>query len=521
MQRTRCAPHRATRRRKARRRRASPSSGARSRRADALHDRLPADPRMGFPHPAAAAARAAIRPRGHDVLFAKHSFGDALAARIVEPGIDEVELARHARDESVSRSPVATTTASAWPMRCWRISPSVGTGRFVCRRAAPVLVGGGRAPARSLAAATSSTTAWTCMPDSRRTPPRRWRTRSGCSRPPIWSCAPRSSCSSTRRRTRKRTALVRNGVDYERLRARTAPPIASPAQPLTIGYYGAIADWFDSDLVAAIARLRPRLADRADRQHVVGRHGTARGIAERRADRREAVHRASVADRRLALLHHPVPAHAAHRGDESGEGLRDARGRESRSSVSGFPELAPMREAGLLALAEGARGIRRGDRGAGRRRRRRCPRCTARVCRRRTPGRRGPTSIAAAVDALEPEVSIIVVTYNNRDLNELCLASLFDDTEYAELRGHRRRQRVEGRHARPACASSQQREPRLRIRAESGQQGLCGREQPGRRDRARPLSVLPQQRHGRPRCMAADAGRASARGMRTSASSGR
>ncbi len=35
----------------------------------------------------------------------------------------------------------------------------------------------------------------------------------------------------------------------------------------------------------------------------------------------------------------------------------------------GLPELAPMSEAGLLALAEGARGVRCGDRGAGCRRR--------------------------------------------------------------------------------------------------------------------------------------------------------
>ena len=52
-----------------------------------------------------------------------------------------------------------------------------------------------------------------------------------------------------------RAVLVRNGVDYEHF-ARVAARGHGTA--VTIGYYGAIADWFDSDLVAGIARLRPQ-----------------------------------------------------------------------------------------------------------------------------------------------------------------------------------------------------------------------------------------------------------------------
>src|SRR5439155_17700456 len=42
-------------------------------------------------------------------------------------------------------------------------------------------------------------------------------------------------------------------------------------------------------------------------------------------------------------------------------------------------------------------------------------------------------AIVAAIDAALPQVSIIVVTYNNRELNKLCLASIFDDTDYPDF----------------------------------------------------------------------------------------
>lgn len=53
---------------------------------------------------------------------------------------------------------------------------------------------------------------------------------------------------------------VPNGADFEHFRFPAAPPpaeVASLPRPL-IGYYGAIADWFDSELVAALAAARPQ-----------------------------------------------------------------------------------------------------------------------------------------------------------------------------------------------------------------------------------------------------------------------
>ena len=50
--------------------------------------------------------------------------------------------------------------------------------------------------------------------------------------------------------------LIRNAADVDHFGG-VPPPSAEPGRPLTVGYYGAIADWFDSDLVAETARTRP------------------------------------------------------------------------------------------------------------------------------------------------------------------------------------------------------------------------------------------------------------------------
>ncbi len=53
-------------------------------------------------------------------------------------------------------------------------------------------------------------------------------------------------------------ALIRNGVDYEHFaKISTASPFHTHGGRPLIGYYGAIADWFDVDLVAELARRHP------------------------------------------------------------------------------------------------------------------------------------------------------------------------------------------------------------------------------------------------------------------------
>jgi hypothetical protein len=63
-----------------------------------------------------------------------------------------------------------------------------------------------------------------------------------------------SRLESAARRHNPHVMLVRNGCDYDHFARVTSKPNTS--RPV-IGYYGAIAEWFDSDLVAALALRRP------------------------------------------------------------------------------------------------------------------------------------------------------------------------------------------------------------------------------------------------------------------------
>ncbi|MEO6025810.1 MAG: glycosyltransferase [Candidatus Binatia bacterium] len=54
----------------------------------------------------------------------------------------------------------------------------------------------------------------------------------------------------------ERTMLLRNACDYEHFATTPRSPADRGPRPV-IGYYGAIADWFDSDLVADLAERRP------------------------------------------------------------------------------------------------------------------------------------------------------------------------------------------------------------------------------------------------------------------------
>ena len=54
----------------------------------------------------------------------------------------------------------------------------------------------------------------------------------------------------------RRATLIRNACEYEHFGRDDDRPPLRPDNP-TIGYYGAIAEWFDSNLVAKLAALRP------------------------------------------------------------------------------------------------------------------------------------------------------------------------------------------------------------------------------------------------------------------------
>ena len=90
------------------------------------------------------------------------------------------------------------------------------------------------------------------------------RPRIGWSPSPTWSWPARDLLYGVSGRRARASMLVRNACEYEHFfegdgRSREA------SGPVRIGYYGAIAEWFDGALVAEPGRAPPRLAIRPDR----------------------------------------------------------------------------------------------------------------------------------------------------------------------------------------------------------------------------------------------------------------
>lgn len=56
----------------------------------------------------------------------------------------------------------------------------------------------------------------------------------------------------------RRLALVRNAADFEHFAAPAARPEGPPPGPPVVGYFGALAEWFDVGLVEKLARERPQ-----------------------------------------------------------------------------------------------------------------------------------------------------------------------------------------------------------------------------------------------------------------------
>ena len=112
----------------------------------------------------------------------------------------------------------------------------------------------------------------------------------------------------------------------------------------------------------------------------------------------------------------------------------------------------------------------------------------------------------AAVRELFPPASIIIVTYNNLGLTQMCLESVFRETDYPNYEvivvdnaSHDGTPAV----ARRAAAG----EPRLRVICNADNRGFAGGEQPGAADRPRRVPLPAEQRHGRHPRLALDADR--------------
>ncbi len=247
-----------------------------------------------------------------------------------------------------------------------------------------------------------------------------------------------------------RTALVRNGCDYEHfasvsslrlgegpgVRAGSRRPHPSPlpkgegmaSRRPTIGFYGAIAEWFDADLVADLAELRPNW-----KFELVG--STYTGDVSRLA---RLPNVAFLGEKPYAKLPRLVARWQCciipFRRIPLTEATNPVKAYEMLAAgkplvAVDLPELRPMAREGLLSLADDARGFAEAIESAvaadsqdQRDRRRRF------AAANRWQDRY--EAFDGAVRELFPLASIIVVTYNNLALNKACLESIFRETDW-------------------------------------------------------------------------------------------
>ncbi len=299
----------------------------------------------------------------------------------------------------------------------------------------------------------------------------------------------------------RRVALIRNACDYEHFCAPRAPreEIRAPRAPReapanyphaereapaniphaereeydapTVGFYGAIAEWFDSDLVADLAELRPGW-----RFELIGDTFTGDVARLERLPNVALLGEKPYADlprltarwdcfvipfRRIPLTEATNPV-KAYEMLATGKPV----------VAVDLPELRPMASEGLVALADDARGfavaieraLRENDSEKQERRR---------AFAARNTWRDRCDALDAAVRGLFPLASILIVTYNNLDLNRACLESVFRDTEYPRFEVIVvDNASTDGTAAWLAEAAS--REPRLRVILNAENRGFAG-----------------------------------------------
>ena len=225
----------------------------------------------------------------------------------------------------------------------------------------------------------------------------------------------------------RRLLLVRNAVDYPHF-AVVGATNHKPMQQLTLGYYGAIADWFDSDLVAALARLRPGwhfvligntfsadLNPFKDRTNIVlpGEQPYA-SLPSLMADwdcciipfKRQPLTEATNPVKVYEMLAAGKPVVAVP-----------------------LPELLPIAATGEFALAETAEAFAQAvesevSRDSAQRR------AARRAFAKANTWELRQRDLEAGISDCVPLVSILIVTFNNLELTRQCLESVLGDTDY-------------------------------------------------------------------------------------------
>jgi GT2 family glycosyltransferase len=226
-----------------------------------------------------------------------------------------------------------------------------------------------------------------------------------------------------------RSALIRNACEYN-LFAEVEPAAKPIGGQIVVGYYGAIADWFDSDLVCEIAKRRPDWRFQLIGSTYTGdvsRLETLDNVSllgeQPYGDLPKLIgpwHVCIIPFRILALTEATNPVKVY-------EML--AAGKPVVSTP--LPELQTMAKEGVVALADTAAEFVR--------------QIEAQVKEGRDLSARGRAyaagntwemryqKLAKELLDLEPLVSIVIVTFHNLELNRLCLASVLNDTSYSRI----------------------------------------------------------------------------------------
>jgi len=221
--------------------------------------------------------------------------------------------------------------------------------------------------------------------------------------------------------------LIPNACEFEHF---SVGPISSPAladlrRPV-VGYYGAISEWFDTELVAEIARQRP------DWSFVLIGSTFGADLAPLRGLANVYLMGEQPYEALPAYLHAFDVATIPFRLNDLTEATDPVKFYEYLSAgkpvvAAPLPELLEYAEAGLVYIAREARDwvekIEQALREDGPERQ-----DARRAFARRNTWAERWARLRPAVDALYPRVSIIVLTYNNLHLTRACIESLFRNT---------------------------------------------------------------------------------------------
>lgn len=224
----------------------------------------------------------------------------------------------------------------------------------------------------------------------------------------------------------RRTVMIRNACDYDHFAA--TPTLPRRNTQITVGFYGAIAEWFDSELVVQLAKQRPDW-----KFELIG--STFTGRVNRLKRLRNVT---LLGEKPYAELPRLVAGWDCHivpfKRIPLTEATNPVKAYEMLATgkpvvAVNLPELRPMARDGLLTLADDADGFAKAieqnlaDDSDQQRERRRA------FAARNTWEDRYEALERSIID-LFPLASIVIVTYNNLQINQACLRAIFRETDY-------------------------------------------------------------------------------------------